>query len=48
MKKMVFKSIKKGLEEAVDHALGKGKIAKLHVPKNVDVKSREKKRAVPL
>lgn len=39
----VFESIKRGLEEAIEHASGKSKNIRLHRPKPVDVKLVRKK-----
>ena len=38
-----FKIIKKGLEDAIKHAKGKGRVTRMHKPKPIDVKTvREK------
>ena len=34
----VFESIKKGLEQAVRHSEGKGRVARIYQPKPIDVK----------
>jgi putative transcriptional regulator len=43
MNQKEFESIKKGLKEAVKHAKGKGRIARIHKPKPINVKLVRKK-----
>lgn len=41
--KRAFENIKSGLEEALKHAEGKGRVARMHKPKPIDVKTVRKK-----